>query len=138
MADTVALELVSPEKLLMSEEVELAILPGSEGDLGVQPGHSPVIATVRPGTIAVFKGGSVEKRIFVAGGFLEITPERATVLAETAIPVEEIDQAAAQQEISDLQDDVKVAKDDAERARAEAALLVAEAKLEAAQSPAYA
>ena len=138
MADTVALELVSPEKLLMSEEVELAILPGSEGDLGVQPGHSPVIATVRPGTISVFKGSTVEKRIFVAGGFLEITPERCTVLAETAIAVEDIDQAATKQEISDLQDDVKVAKDDAERARAEAALAVAEAKLDAAVSPAYA
>ncbi|RED49097.1 ATP synthase F1 subunit epsilon [Aestuariispira insulae] len=138
MADTVALELVSPEKLLMSEEVELAILPGSEGDLGVQPGHSPVIATVRPGTIAVFKGNTVEKRIFVAGGFLEITPERCTVLAETAIAVEDIDQTAAKQEIADLQDDVKVAKDDAARAKAEAALAVAEAKLEAAVSPAYA
>ena len=138
MADMVAFELVSPEKLLLSQDIEMAVLPAEEGDLGVLPGHSPVIATLRPGTISVFKGNSVEERIFVAGGFLEITEERCTVLAEEALKIDEIDQASVQSQIADLKDDVNIAKDEAEKASAEAALAVAEAKLAAAQSPAYA
>lgn len=137
MADTVALELVSPESLIFSKEIEMAILPAEEGDMGVQPGHSPVIATVRPGTISVFKGTTVEERIFVAGGFLEITAERCTVLAEEAIAVSDIDASKVKLQISDLIDDVKIAKSDAERERAELALSVAEAKLQAVETPAY-
>jgi len=105
--------------------------------LGVQPGQSPVIATVRPGTITVFKGSKVEERIFVAGGFLEITEERCTVLAEEAVSVADIDVAVVQQQISDFSDDVRIATTDAERERAELALAIAEAKLEAVETPAY-
>ncbi|MDX1738128.1 MAG: ATP synthase F1 subunit epsilon [Alphaproteobacteria bacterium] len=137
MADTVKLDLVSPEKLLMSKDVELAILPAVEGDMGVMPGHSPVISTVRPGTIAVFSGNSVEERIFVAGGFVEVNEEGCIVLAEQAISVSEIDEAAAKADVDHLRDDVKSAKDDAARAEAEAALAIAEAKLDAVQNPAY-
>ena len=137
MAELVALELVSPESLIFSKEVEMAILPAEEGDLGVQPGQAPVIATVRPGTISVFKGTTVEERIFVAGGFLEITAERCTVLAEEAVSVTDIDAAEVKQQISNLTDDVKIAETVAERERAELALSVAEAKLEAVETPAY-
>ncbi|WP_420549027.1 ATP synthase F1 subunit epsilon [Curvivirga sp.] len=137
MAETVKLDLVSPEKLLMSKDVEMAILPAAEGDMGVLPGHSPVISTVRPGTIAVFNGNAVEERIFVAGGFVEVNEEGCIILAETAIPVSELDAAVVQTEVNNLRDDVNAAKDDAEKADAEAALAIAEAKLEAVQAPAY-
>jgi len=137
MSDKVAFELVSPAKLLFSGEVDMVVLPAAEGDMGVLPGHSPVIATIRPGTICIYEGASIAQRLFVAGGFVEVTQERCTVLADTATPIEDIDTAAAQSEIKDLTDDVTHAKDDAEKAAAEVALVAAEAKLHAAQNPAY-
>ena len=137
MADKVAFELVSPEKLLFSGEVDMVVLPASEGDMGVMPGHAPVIATIRPGTICIFNGNSVEKRLFVAGGFVEVTEERCTVLADTATPVEDIDLGAAQSLVKDLGEDVSHAKTEEEKTKAEANLVVAQAKLQAVETPAY-
>jgi len=96
MAETVEFELVSPQKLLKSEPVEMVVVPGAEGDLGVLPGHSPLIATVRPGVIDIHEGGNVKEQIFVAGGFCEVSPERCTVLAEEAVLVSELDRSAAE------------------------------------------
>ena len=137
MAEQVSLELVSPERLLYSGDVDMVVLPAVEGDMGVLPGQAPVIATIRPGTICIFSGSSVEKRLFVAGGFLEVTEERCTVLADTATPVEEIDASAAESYVRDLKEDVAAAKDDQSRSKIEAALAIAEAKLHAVTSPAY-
>src|SRR3546814_18203914 len=78
----VAFELVSPERLLLSEEVDMVVVPGEEGDFGVLVRHAPLISTLRPGVIKVHNGGSVTEQIFVAGGFAEVTPSRCTVLAE--------------------------------------------------------
>ncbi len=137
MSDKVAFELVSPERLLFSGDVDMVVLPAAEGDMGVLPGHAPVIATIRPGTICIYEGNSVDKRLFVDGGFLEVTAERCTVLADTATPVENIDIPAAQTKVKDLTEDVASAKDEDARAKAQAALVIAEARLHAAQSPAY-
>ena len=137
MADKIAFELVSPERLLVSEDVEMVVVPGEEGDLGVMPGHAPVIANVRPGTICIFSGNAVARRLFVAGGFLEVTPERCTVLAQEAVAVEDIDQADLQTQVKHLNEDVTHAKDEAEKNAAEAALLHAQAKLQAVETPAY-
>jgi len=101
MAETVEFELVSPARLLKSEPVEMVVVPGSEGDIGVLPGHSPLIATVRPGVIEIHEGGDIKERIFVAGGFCEISPERCTVLAEEAIEVSSIDKATTQKRLED-------------------------------------
>ena len=131
MADTVEFELVSPARLLKSEPVEMVVVPGAEGDLGVLPGHSPLIATVRPGVIDIHEGGSVKERIFVAGGFCEVSPERCTVLAEEAIEVSAIDKAAAQKRLEDATaawqnaDDASKAKADTERRIAEAMVAAA-------------
>ena len=131
MAETVEFELVSPAKLLRSEPVEMVVVPGAEGDLGVLPGHSPLIATVRPGVIDIHEGGSVKERIFVAGGFCEISPERCTVLAEEAIEVSAINKAAAQKRLEDATsawqnaDDANKAKTDTERRIAEAMVAAA-------------
>jgi F-type H+-transporting ATPase subunit epsilon len=89
-------ELVSPERLLLSEPVDMAVIPGSEGDFGVLAGHSLLISTLRPGVIEVWQGETVTNRLFVVGGFAEVTDERCTVLADEAIPVDEIDAAQAQ------------------------------------------
>jgi F-type H+-transporting ATPase subunit epsilon len=95
MADQFQFELVSPERLLLSEPVEMVVVPGVEGDFGVLPGHAPLVSTLRPGVIAVFEGGKVVQRIFVASGFAEVTGERCTVLAQQATPLGDIDRAAA-------------------------------------------
>ena len=99
MTNTVEFELVSPERLVKSQPVEMVVVPGAEGDLGVLPGHSPLIAEVRPGVIDIREHGEVSEQIFVSGGFCEVSPERCTVLAEEAIPIIEIDKAVAEQRL---------------------------------------
>jgi len=116
MADKVEFELVSPERLLLSEPVDMVVVPGAEGDFGVLPRHAPMISTLRPGVIRIYAGREVKDRIFVAGGFAEVTAERCTVLAEEAVPVADIDVAAVDQELKDLGEDLADAKSDAERA----------------------
>jgi F-type H+-transporting ATPase subunit epsilon len=122
----VAFELVSPERLLLSAEVDMVEVPGEEGDFGVLVRHAPMISTVRPGVIKVHDGGSITQRIFVAGGFAEVTPARCTVLAEEAVPVGEIDRAAAEQRLSNAKDDLLDAKDDVQKAAAERQIKIAE------------
>ena len=129
MADQVQFELVSPERLLLSEAVDMVVVPGSEGDFGVLAGHAPLISTVRPGVIETYAGKTVKDRIFVAGGFAEVTRERCTVLAEQAVPVAELDRAAIEAEARTAREDIGLAKDAAERAAAERSLAIAEAKL---------
>ncbi len=94
-------ELVSPEKLLKSQPVEMVVVPGTEGDFGVLPGHSLLIAAVRPGVIDIHEGGQVTESIFVAGGFAEVSPERCTVLAEEVVPVADIDKDDAEKRLDD-------------------------------------
>ncbi len=102
MAEKTKFELVSPERLLASEDVEMVVVPGSEGDFGVLKGHAPVISTLRTGTIAVYENGSVKDRIFVAGGFAEASAERVTVLADEAVRVADIDKAAVTKDLETL------------------------------------
>jgi len=99
MTDSVEFELVSPERLLKSEPVEMVVIPGTEGDLGILPGHSLLIATMRPGTIDIYKNGLVAEKIFISGGFAEISPERCTVLAEEALPVNDINREKAMERL---------------------------------------
>jgi F-type H+-transporting ATPase subunit epsilon len=94
MADKVQFELVSPEKLLLSEAVDMVVVPGTEGNFGVLAGHSLLISTVRPGIIDVYEGNEISERIFVSGGFAEVTAERCTVLANEAVPLSSLDAAS--------------------------------------------
>ena len=135
--DKVEFELVSPEKLLLSREVEMVVIPGAEGDMGVLPKHSPAITTVRPGTIVVYEGGAVTDRIFIAGGFAEVSDNRCTVLAEEAMPVEDIDKASAEQALTIARHDVDAAENNSQRNAAETAATVSEAKIQAVDSPTY-
>jgi F-type H+-transporting ATPase subunit epsilon len=131
MADEgkVEFELVSPEQLLVSEAVDMVVVPGAEGDFGVLPRHSLLISAVRPGVIQVHDGGAVKNRIFVAGGFCEVTGERCTVLAEEAVPVDDIDRAKVEAELKDLREDASDAKSDEARAAVEERIKIREAML---------
>jgi len=133
MTDKVAFELVAPTSLLLSEEVDMVVIPGAEGDFGVLIGHAPFLSTIRPGVISVYEGNDVTQRIFVAGGFAEVTPERCTVLAEEAMPVADLDRSAAEKELSDLNDDLRDAGEESERAAIERQVAIAEAKIAAVQ-----
>lgn len=124
-------ELVSPERLVLSEDVDMVVVPGSEGDFGVLAGHSPVVSTLRFGTIDVHDAGAVKDRIFVAGGFAEVTPDGITVLAEDAARLTEIDKAAVSSEIESLRARLGAATTDDERQPIAAKLDIATAKLAA-------
>ena len=106
-------DLVSPEELVFSGEVEHVVVPGTEGEFGVLAGHAPLVAMLRPGNLKIL--GANELRILVVGGFAEVSPEGLTVLADRAVPVEEIDPAVIAGEISDAEEDVADAKDEATR-----------------------
>ena len=131
MPDPFTFDLVSPEKLLLSENVEMVVVPGVEGDFGVLIGHSPLISELRPGVIDTYTDNKVEERIFVAGGFAEVTGERCTVLAEEAMPVEGIDAAKAETRIAVAREALVEANNDLTRAKAQAALAVGEAMVAA-------
>ncbi len=127
MADTVEFELVSPERLLLSIPVEMVVVPGNEGDFGVLPGHAPMISTVRPGVISIWQDGAVDRRVFVAGGVAEVQPERCTVLAEDAVPLEEADEAEADRRAADAREALERADDEGTAAEARKRLAAAEA-----------
>jgi F-type H+-transporting ATPase subunit epsilon len=98
-----ALEIVSPEKLLLSRPVDLVVIPAAKGEMGVMPLHAPMIVLLRGGTIRIYEGNNVTDRLYVAGGFAEITPERCTVLANEAIPVSEVSRAEGERRLAEAQ-----------------------------------
>lgn len=130
--DKVAFELVSPERVLVSEAVDMVVAPGAGGDFGVLPQHSPLMSTLRPGVLETFEGDRVKERIFVGGGFAEVNERGCIVLAEEAMPVERIDLERARTRLSDARDDLTEARDDVERARYEREIAIAEAQIQAA------
>jgi F-type H+-transporting ATPase subunit epsilon len=103
MPDLVQFELVSPERLILSTEVEMVVVPGTEGNFGVLPGHAPLISTIRPGTIDIYQGGAITERIFVVSGIAEVTPERCTVLADEAMAPDSLDRATTEAELQTVE-----------------------------------
>jgi F-type H+-transporting ATPase subunit epsilon len=95
-------ELVSPQKLVFSGEVDQVDVPGAEGDFGVLAGHAPLVTTLRPGILTVFTGGNAQK-IVVLGGFAEVSSEGLTVLADLAEAIEDIDRSMITERISELE-----------------------------------
>jgi F-type H+-transporting ATPase subunit epsilon len=98
----ITFELVSPERLLLSQQVDMVVVPGSEGLFAVLIGHTPLISTLKPGVIEVYDGGRIIERIFVAGGFAEATQTGCTVLAETAVKVAEIERSVVVERIQQI------------------------------------
>jgi F-type H+-transporting ATPase subunit epsilon len=150
MPDTIEFELVSPERLVLSEMVEMVVIPGVEGNFGVLPGHAPFISMIRPGMIEIYEGRVVTKRFFVAGGLAEVIPERCTVLADEAFDPDALDRAAIEAAAQTIEGNLPSLRErvahatgtDRERLLAELRSLerqqaVAQAKLQALAEPAH-
>ena len=119
MAEAFKFELVSPERLLVSEQAAAVIIPGAEGEMTVMAKHAPVMTTVKPGVVTVQLAAGGEERYVVFGGFADILPEACTLLAESAVAVKDIDRADLARRIQNAKEDVADAKDDAARTKAE-------------------
>lgn len=121
MADQFHFSLVSPERELVSADVDTVVVPGSEGDFGVLPGHASIIANMRPGILSVTTKGATTD-YFVYNGFAEVTATSLAVLAEEAMPMADLRENGLGQRIKDAQEDVASAKDEHEKAHAQEAL----------------
>jgi len=119
MAETFKFELVSPERLLMSEDVLSVLVPGGEGEFTVFVNHAPVLSTMRAGLLDVILANGQEKRIFIRGGFAEVQPDSLTVLAQQAINLDELDHDWISQEIKNTEEDVADARDEDVRTAAQ-------------------
>src|SRR3954452_2015143 len=95
----VQFELVTPEQLLVSRDVDMVVVPGTEGNFGVLPGHAPLISSIRPGTIDIYEGQTITRRIFVVSGIAEVTPDLCTVLAAEAMAPSEVDRGGIEAEL---------------------------------------
>ncbi len=115
---TIVLEIISPEKLLLTRNVDMVVIPGTDGDIGVLPGHSKLITGLRGGLVDIYEQGKISSRYFVSGGFAEVTESRCAVLADAIIPQEELDAATAQTLVAEAKagyDAVDLADSDAYR-----------------------
>jgi F-type H+-transporting ATPase subunit epsilon len=121
MADKLHFSLVSPERELYAGDVDHVVVPGSEGEFGVLANHAPFMTTIRPGPLRILNDGG-ERRIFVNGGFADVTPAGLTVLAEDAVDLEDLDAAKLDQDLKNCREHVGDAKDEAQKRDAEARL----------------
>ncbi len=126
MADTLKFELVSPERLLLSEQVEMVLVPGTEGVFGVLPLHMALLSTLKPGFVEVYQAGAVRERFFVTGGFAEVTPSSCTVLVDDAVPQAQLTQAYAAERLSKAKALIERATTEEELKKARVAMAAAE------------
>lgn len=130
--DTFDFELVSPERKLMSEKAWQVTVPGEEGAFGVRAGHSSLVSSIRPGVVEIVSAqGDAPTKIFIAGGFADVTANNCTILAEEATMLDDMKQGDIEKEISDLESKLDAAKDEIEMSRFMKQLVLAKAKLTA-------
>jgi F-type H+-transporting ATPase subunit epsilon len=122
MPDAFKFELVSPERLLVSGDVEQVLVPGAEGNMTVLAHHAPLLTTLRPGLLDIGYASGEHQRYFIRGGFAEIGPSGLTVLAETAVDLVELDAGQLAQAVKDAEEDVADAAGDIARDRAQTKL----------------
>ena len=108
-------ELVSPERLLFTGEVESVVVPGTEGEMTVMKDHAPLMTTLKPGVVTVAESAGKTSRLFVRGGFADVALTGLTILAESAVPVEQLDAAKIEAEMQDAREDLADAQDDETR-----------------------
>ena len=126
-------ELVSPERIIASEEAAMVVVPGGDGDFGVLADHTPLVSTIRPGVVSVYTPAGDVTKIFVSGGFADVDGKLCSVLAEEAVNVNEIDRAAVEQKIKDLATELAEAgSDEVKKATLVRNIEITEAKLKAA------
>jgi F-type H+-transporting ATPase subunit epsilon len=121
MAGKLNFALVSPERELFHGDVDQVVVPGVEGEFGVLADHAPVMSVIKPGALRILNDGA-ERRVFVNGGFADVTPEGLTVLAEEAVDLSEIDTAKVEQDLKNAQDDLRDATTDSRRETARRAI----------------
>jgi F-type H+-transporting ATPase subunit epsilon len=132
MSDTVQLEIVTPEKMIVKDVAEEVQIPGSDGFLGILPGHAPLITELSAGELSYRSGGNTY-RFAVAWGFAEVLPDRVTILAETAERADEIDVPRAQADKKHAEQGLADGKSEEDFVKAEGELKYAESRLEVAQ-----
>jgi len=132
MTSLINFELVSPEKKLVSEPVHMAVIPGDEGMFGVLHGHCSLLASLKPGVLKIYKtqGGDIT-RIFIAGGFADVSAEKCVVLAEEAINVRELNADKIHAELKDLAEDLEMAVEKTDKVRIKNKIGILNAKLQA-------
>jgi F-type H+-transporting ATPase subunit epsilon len=108
-------ELVSPEKLVFSGDVEAVVVPGTEGEFTVLKDHAPLISSMKPGIVVIDKAPSKKLRLFVPGGFAEVAPSGLTILADQAVPLAEVDAAELDAQLKNFEEEVAGAKTDEAR-----------------------
>lgn len=128
---TIHVDVVSAENSLFSGEAKFVSLPGEAGELGILPGHTPLISRIRPGTVKIVRADNSEEHVFVAGGLLEVQPGTVTVLSDTAIRSEDLDEAKAETARKQAEEALLQAKDKTEVAVVEAELAMLAAQLSA-------
>ncbi len=125
-------ELVSPEARLVSEPMHMIVIPGEDGEFGVLAGHSSLVASLKAGVVELYAEENGEARkVFIAGGFADVTPDNCSILAEEAINLNDLSRDAVEQEIKTLHHDIELAVEDVDKIRLQKRLALAEAKLEA-------
>ncbi|NLY28865.1 MAG: F0F1 ATP synthase subunit epsilon [Alcaligenaceae bacterium] len=126
-------DVVSAEEQIFAGDAKFVVLPGEAGELGIMPGHTPLISRIKPGTVKVVQTDGTEVAIFVAGGILEVQPNRVTVLSDTAIRAEDLDEAKAIEARKRAEEALRTAKDKADIAVVEAELAMLAAQAAAAR-----
>lgn len=112
MARALHFDLVSPERVLRSQDVTMVVVPGVEGDFAVLAGHAPFMSSIRMGAIAIHaQEDGAPEHVFIDGGFAEVNQDGLTILAQYAVPVQEIDVATLTGELADAREDLKLVKD---------------------------
>ena len=111
MAETTLFELVSPERLIMSKDVTMVVVPGSEGLFGVLPRHTSMLSALAPGVVDIYEEEVITERLFVVNGFAEVTADRCTVLAEDVIPIENLNPNELEEKIEEMRVEVRNAND---------------------------
>lgn len=135
MPESITFDLISPERILFSGPARMVTIPGEAGEFGVLPSHMPLLSALKPGVLSVeIDGESAVRRLFVAGGFADVTPGRCVVLAEESVPVETLDRAEIEAGLRVLQEDRSVAVKDAERKKLDARIEIERARAQAART----
>lgn len=133
-AQMIQFELVSPEEKLISEPVKMATIPGEEGMFGVLAGHASLVASLKPGVVTLTLENGENRKIFITGGFADVTGTLCTILAEEAVNVNDIDVAALEQDLRNLGEDLSMAAEAADKARIQKRIDKVKVKLSAVQS----
>ncbi len=129
MAESIKLEIVTPEKIVIDEQVQTATAPGSEGEFGVLPGHTPFLSTLKLGSVHYTDRDGEERYVFVSGGFAEVLPDKITVLAESAEKRQDIDGERAKDALARAQKRLEEKRADTDMVRVEASIARATLRL---------